>query len=274
MLSCPSVDGVRLATPEDLYRISIVAAAAFFWSPTFRFQRPHYKDFPSDTIASYFYDYEKAIKDPASVVFVAEDVVEENEADNVYEELRYAYTSQTPGIKGLVGVCSVLLKPGSCYIGCFQPGDGLVHSAQHGISDLKRDHSTEALDIYTTITTPSKLKHLQGIMRLSTLAVAPAYWRRGHASKLVRFCSQLADMDSAVLGVSATPLGTTVVCKAGFQERAHIRYTRPKQQKRRYAANTADIELWIGLRLPGSTPFSCSVASPLESPTCHMQPQP
>ena len=37
-------------------------------------------------------------------------------------------------------------------------------------------------------------RHLSGKMRLSTLAVHPAYWRRGHAMKLVSFCTQLADL--------------------------------------------------------------------------------
>jgi ribosomal protein S18 acetylase RimI-like enzyme len=34
---------------------------------------------------------------------------------------------------------------------------------------------------------------------LSTIAVFPAYWRRGHATRLVSFCTQLADMDDALL---------------------------------------------------------------------------
>jgi hypothetical protein len=50
MLSLPSVDGVRLATLEGLPRIAIVAAAAFFWSPTFRVQRPHYKEISPGTL--------------------------------------------------------------------------------------------------------------------------------------------------------------------------------------------------------------------------------
>jgi len=43
-------------------------------------------------------------------------------------------------------------------------------------------------------------------MRLATLAVAPAYWRRGHATRLIDFCTQLADSDEATL-VSAQSLG-------------------------------------------------------------------
>jgi N-acetylglutamate synthase-like GNAT family acetyltransferase len=44
-------------------------------------------------------------------------------------------------------------------------------------------------------------------MRLSTLAVSPIYWRRGHATSLVSFCTQLADLDEALL-VSAHVLDT------------------------------------------------------------------
>lgn len=44
-------------------------------------------------------------------------------------------------------------------------------------------------------------------MRLSTLAVNPMYWRRGHATRLVSFCTQLADLDGAVV-VSVDVSGT------------------------------------------------------------------
>ena len=47
-------------------------------------------------------------------------------------------------------------------------------------------------------------------MRLSTLAVSPAYWRRGHATKLVSFCTQLADLDEALV-VSVDVTGMMIV---------------------------------------------------------------
>jgi hypothetical protein len=90
MLPSPNIDGVRLATLEDLDRISVVAASAFIWSSTFRFQRPYFNSFPTDTIASYRIEYERAIRDPACVVIVAEDVLESDEAEHVYEALRFA----------------------------------------------------------------------------------------------------------------------------------------------------------------------------------------
>jgi hypothetical protein len=85
------------------------------------FQRPHYKEFPSDTVTSYFVEYKKVIGDAACVVLVAEDVLDKDEAQHVYDELRYAYDSKTLNHQGIVGVCSIRLKPGSSYIDQLQP---------------------------------------------------------------------------------------------------------------------------------------------------------
>jgi hypothetical protein len=46
----PALDGVRLATPEDLARIATVAAAGFFHSPTFHYQRIYHAAYPDDTL--------------------------------------------------------------------------------------------------------------------------------------------------------------------------------------------------------------------------------
>jgi ribosomal protein S18 acetylase RimI-like enzyme len=63
-------------------------------------------------------------------------------------------------------------------------------------------------------------------MRLSTLAVNPVYWRRGHATRLVRFCTELADLDRAVmvsLEVSGTSNRRLIACR--------VCLLRPKVQK-------------------------------------------
>ncbi|EDU48623.1 conserved hypothetical protein [Pyrenophora tritici-repentis Pt-1C-BFP] len=253
MASLPSVHGVRVATPDDLHRISTVAAAAFFFSPTFQFQRPFHQKFPSDTIASYFMQYEAAIRDPLCLVLVAEDTLVADEAKHVYEALRGAFSSQ-PSDQGIVGVCSIQLKPNSSYIDHLQQRPTLTSPAanQHGVNDLRRDQSAEAVAIYNEVTRPAKLKHLDGNMRLSTLAVAPAYWRRGHARRLVSFCTQLADLDNAVLGVSATPHGAKVASKAGFQEQDIVRYAHLTigQQLQQGAVSAAGFELWYSMQAP------------------------
>lgn len=270
MLAFPSVQGVRLATLDDLHRISIVAAAAFFWSPTFRFQRPRHMDFPADTIASYFVEYEAAIRDPSCVVLVAEDIIDRNEADHVHDALRFAFREAPWQQRNVVGVCSLNLKPASGYAGYFQPPSSLSPSTRHQIHDLKRDQCATALEFYNAVTRPAKLEHLAGKMRLSTLAVAPCYWRRGHASRLVSFCTQLADADDAALGVSATPRGALVVEKAGFQERDIIHIKRlaiHKQQGRENPPDAADVSLWIAVRSPSSRSSSSEIVSRAESPT-------
>ncbi|KAF2848871.1 hypothetical protein T440DRAFT_500269 [Plenodomus tracheiphilus IPT5] len=238
MLSLPSVEGVRLATVDDLHRIALVAASAFFWSPTFQFQRPRYRDFPADTVASYLFEYEAAIHDPACVVLVAEDIVERDEVEYIYEALQGAFQAQDQTERAIVGVCSISLKPNSVFLGHLQPRSKPTakQAAQSDRSpsrvgrcrppDRKRDQCAVAMELYNTATQPAKLQHLHGKMRLSTLAVAPAYWRRGHASRLVDFCTQLADSDEAILGVSATPRGALVVKRAGFSrcELVHVKH--------------------------------------------------
>jgi hypothetical protein len=153
----PSVEGIRLATSNDLDRISLLAAAAFFPSPTFQFQRVHYRRFPSDTIASYFVQYEKAIRGPACVVLVAEDVIEEDESEYVYEALRESFNSIVPTRRGIVGVCSIQLKSESAYIHRFQP-QGVLGSMNErlNVHDLERDQSVEAVEIYNAVTRPAK----------------------------------------------------------------------------------------------------------------------
>jgi hypothetical protein len=159
MLSIPSVDGIRVATLEDLHRISVVAAAAFFWSPTFKFQRPHYGDYPADTINSYFREYEAAIKDPSCVVLVADDTLDTKEAEHVYEALRIC-GPQSLKKMDIVGVCSLNLKPKSSYVGRFNSPDQQVN-ATDGFGrghDLKRDQCGDAVMVYDSITGPVKAK--------------------------------------------------------------------------------------------------------------------
>lgn len=165
------IPGVRLATTDDLLRISLVAAASFFWSPTFRFQRPLYHDFPSDTVASYLAEYTAALQDPACVVLVAEDTIQEDEALCVYEALRSIYEPASFRSRGIVGVCSLSLKPNSPYLGHFHsakerlPASGenvnasTLSPQQHALYNRKRDQSSIAISIYNDLTQPAKLKY-------------------------------------------------------------------------------------------------------------------
>jgi len=123
--ACPPFEHVRLATAKDLPRIAAVAAAGFYWSPVFQYQRPYFASYPEDTVSSYFAEYQAALQDPGSVVIVSEDIVEETETEHLYEALRRTPVSKPQpdaNRRVIVGVCSITLKKGSQRVGQFQPG--------------------------------------------------------------------------------------------------------------------------------------------------------
>ena len=55
-------------------------------------------------------------------------------------------------------------------------------------------------------------------MEIISLAVHPAYWRRGHGERLVRWCVELSNMDKVPLVISASPMGAKLVKRLGFRE--------------------------------------------------------
>ncbi|KAJ4369023.1 hypothetical protein N0V83_006105 [Neocucurbitaria cava] len=213
MLPFPAVERVRLASLDDLHRISIVAAAAFFWSPTFQFQRPRYNKYPSDTVASYLIEYRAAIKDPTCAVLVAEDVLEENEAEDVYEALRPAYGPKPPREEGIIGVCSLSLRPNSHYVGRCQP--------ESKLDDDERSETNMAINTEGALLEPATHSVVRDLKRDQCAA--------------------------ALKGVSATPKGQTIVEKAGFQEREIVRVKRLvayEQQTCDGSSDAAEVTLW------------------------------
>ncbi|KAF2655316.1 hypothetical protein K491DRAFT_599177 [Lophiostoma macrostomum CBS 122681] len=269
--SLPPFDHVRLARLSDLGRIATVAAAGFFWSPTFQFQRPLYAEHPADTLSSYWLEYRDEIKDPASVVLVVEDSWKPKERDKVYDALRhhamYVSGADAP-VKVVVGVCSIDLEPGSARIGQLQPAGkhfAEVVEPPSGITTLNRDQSTVALDVYSTLTGPAKKKYLMDQMRLSTLAVHPAYWHQGHASRLVGWCTRLADLEAVSVGISATPAGAIVAAKAGFEEVEKVKIDKSDMQQRGLMSDQVsrlgEVSLWIGIRQPSQSSSDVSAAT-------------
>ena len=94
-----------------------------FRSPVFQFQRPNFAEFPEDTLADYFADYEEAIHDPKQIVIVSEDIYNPAESESVYEALGRVATNPNVEPTGTIiaGICSLTLKAGSWRIGHFQP---------------------------------------------------------------------------------------------------------------------------------------------------------
>ncbi|KAF2005269.1 hypothetical protein P154DRAFT_356773 [Amniculicola lignicola CBS 123094] len=265
----PSFDRIRLATFNDLSRIATVAAAGFYYSPTFRFQRPHHAEFPEDTISSYWAEYKATIMNPACAVLVAEDTCIEGESEQVYEALRrspmYSRTGDARA-QVIVGVCSISLEPNSWRVGQFQTGTHVECPEPHALfNGLNRDQSTRALERYNAATAPAKSKFLARKMRLSTLAVHPAYWKRGHATRLVSWCTRLADLDNLPLGISAAPMGAKIAASAGFKEDEIVRIEQENVQGDS-SSQGCPVELWVATRWPYQSPSDSSTTCS-ESPS-------
>lgn len=142
----PSLGSLRLARLSDLPRIGVVAAAGFYSSPVFQFERPHFNRYPRDTIASYRSEYQEAILNPDVVVLVAVAKYKTDEVEKVYDALSVIYDEalgsgypriedQTPGeekasTKVIVGVASLSLKADKARHGEFLPKgrseDGII----------------------------------------------------------------------------------------------------------------------------------------------------
>jgi N-acetylglutamate synthase-like GNAT family acetyltransferase len=77
-------------------------------------------------------------------------------------------------------------------------------------------------------------------MRVATLAVHPAYWRRGHGTRLVRWCCNLADSEGVDITVSAAKMGVPRFLDAGFVEKELVTVEEYREHE--------SIELWMGVR--------------------------
>jgi hypothetical protein len=87
----PPLNGLRLATHNDLCRIAFVAAAGFYHTAYFQYHRAHFNNHPEDTVASYYANYLKSLDDPCTIMLVAEDIVQDDEIKHVYPSLQSIY---------------------------------------------------------------------------------------------------------------------------------------------------------------------------------------
>ena len=144
----PPLGSLRPAKLSDVPRIAIVAAAGFWHSSVFSFERPRFNRYPRDTLASYRSLYQQAILDPDSAVLVVEDDFQEDEVKEVYDALSIVYPpleKQLPPEKlesssVIVGVGSLSLKSDRSRYGLFQP-EGMADSGSTSTrleSDISR----------------------------------------------------------------------------------------------------------------------------------------
>jgi hypothetical protein len=117
---------LRLASPQDIMRIGIVAVSGFRYSPIFDWNRPYHEDFPADTLLYYRQKLWNAIKAPECIVLVAVDKYDPEEAKKSTAAIppNNGAAAALEGEDVVVGVGCWRLAPGSHRIGLFQNGTG------------------------------------------------------------------------------------------------------------------------------------------------------
>ncbi|KAF3031959.1 hypothetical protein E8E12_003172 [Didymella heteroderae] len=235
--SLPPLGRLRLARVSDLDRIGFVGAAGFFGSPFFPYARPFYDEYPADTAAHYRKEYLDCILDERKIVLVALDEYKKDEADSVYDALKGIYPHDWSSSnldedgKIIVGIISMSLEMIPDRHGQFNP-DGLEASTLHNDPEHKeRDASRDALKIIEEAFKEPEKQYLPGHMEVLSLAVHPAYRKKGFGHELAKWCVSFADKEKVPLVVNCSPMGARVFGELGFREKELVILKRHKHHK-------------------------------------------
>lgn len=124
----PPLGHLRIASPDDVPRISVVATAAFRYSPLFEWERPNHAKYPEDTLESYRAQFLDAIQSDDHIVLVREDAYlrDENNKTAAIIPDNTGWTAPKAGERVIVGVISIKLDPGSPHVGKLKSNNGNV----------------------------------------------------------------------------------------------------------------------------------------------------
>ena len=131
-LPVPPFKTLRIASPQDILRIGVVAACGFRYSPVTDWERPYHEKYPEDTLLSFRQVFASFIKSPEYVVLVA---VEKYDPDEVKKSIAIippnngADSAEIPakGDEVVVGVACWKLEPGSKRKGQFNNETGTIY---------------------------------------------------------------------------------------------------------------------------------------------------
>ncbi|KUJ24603.1 uncharacterized protein LY89DRAFT_663326 [Mollisia scopiformis] len=143
--------------------------------------------------------------------------------------------------KAIVAVCSVRLPPDSSRIGQFQPEGPSPPPLQPDPENLNRDRDPRADKLFDQYTAEPEARLLHSKLEISTQVTHPAYWSRGHASKLAKWALEVADIDQVAAGVAAATMGVPFFSHLGFKLDELI-------EVKGYERHPESIKVWIGTR--------------------------
>ena len=87
------------------------------------------------------------------------------------------------------------------------------------------------------------LRWLADRTKVGMTVTHPAYWNKGHAGVLVRWFTDLADVDKQGVGVNAVGLGTKFFPHCGFTLKEEV-------DVKEYDRHPDNFKTWVGIRVP------------------------
>ncbi|KAJ4292764.1 Acetyltransferase [Kalmusia sp. IMI 367209] len=201
----PSFPSLRLATAEDVVRMADLSVLEFKESEIFRYERPHYDQYPHDAVISFANMYRSQLSNPRSLVIVAEDWRNPNEESHLPSR-------DSASERVVVGVASWYLPKGSLRTGQFAvPHVGDPEPLPN------RDLCQRRWDIFTEVTEAEEKRYLAGTIICNKLVVHPSYRRRGHATFMLQWGLRLCDMDNVDQGVIPSHMGEPLYLSLGYK---------------------------------------------------------
>jgi hypothetical protein len=118
----PDIQPLRIASPNDILRLGVVATAGFRYSEQFMFERIFHVDYPQDTIVFFRHEAEEFVKSPWHIILVAIDKYdpEESAKTEAVIPVDNGWQPPSPGEDVIVGFGVWKLQPDSAHVGEFQ----------------------------------------------------------------------------------------------------------------------------------------------------------
>ncbi|RSL79627.1 hypothetical protein CEP52_017498 [Fusarium oligoseptatum] len=219
----PALDRLRFASPADIPRVGIVAVSGFPYSPVFDWERSDHTKFPQDTLLSYCHEFSAFIKSPDHIVLVATDKFDPGEGKYTKAVIppNNGWPTPRPEDEVVVGVACWKLPPGSNRKGFLQNDDApYPELLKNPMRDMDRNHCDE-LD---KLCEAAEKQYFQGLATMEMVVVHPAYWKRGHGRRLVRWGIDLAEIDGVCQGVIAAEMGKSLYLSLGYEELEDLQF--------------------------------------------------
>ncbi|KAJ8125442.1 hypothetical protein O1611_g8198 [Lasiodiplodia mahajangana] len=199
----PALPSLRLAVAADIDRLAEVTVAGFNSTARFLSERPGYKNFPEDTLASFANLFRAQLLDPQMVVIVAEDSPSAAKGS--------VGSSSSANGPVVVGVASWRFPEASLRHGQFvELNVGAPRTAPN------RDLNQQRADIYSRVLGETEKKYFTGRVICDKLVVHPSYRRRGHATSMLKWGQRLCDQDGIDQGVIPSQISEQVYLGLGY----------------------------------------------------------